>query len=430
MVEMVGLERGARRRAGRAIADAGERAPRGRRASGRARCPGRRRPSPGPRRRASRPAGANRPARRGPSQSRRPATRWRPSCQRRPPHRPPDDPDAGADEEKRPELAPVEVWAGRGRASGSRRTSHRRRAGSGPGSSTRSGRGRPGGGRQAGVGRRSAAAWRSGVGRPAVGRVGGAAGVGVAVRHLVRRRRLLVVGRGTGRRSSSGLHRTSLPHRRRRHRMSRAARRIRASPSGRTRRDDDGGDAWRTAGIRRRSGCSAGRASTRCSRTCARSRSTRHTGRRRIRSSSPTVGDRRVAFLPRHGRRHTIPPHKINYRANVWAMRSLGVKAVISPCAAGSLQPHVKPGDFVVCDQFVDRTNGRADTFFDGPIVTHLSSAEIYDPVLRELAIETIRDHGIAVHETRHDRRSSRARASRPRPSRSGSATPAGRSST
>ncbi|HET9681980.1 MAG TPA: S-methyl-5'-thioadenosine phosphorylase [Candidatus Limnocylindrales bacterium] len=112
-----------------------------------------------------------------------------------------------------------------------------------------------------------------------------------------------------------------------------------------------------------------------------------------------TVAGRGVSFLPRHGRRHTIPPHRINYRANVWAMRSLGVKAVISPCAAGSLQLHVKPGDFVVCDQFVDRTQGRADTFYDGPIVTHLSSAETYDPVLGELAIETIRDHGIEVHE-------------------------------
>jgi len=111
------------------------------------------------------------------------------------------------------------------------------------------------------------------------------------------------------------------------------------------------------------------------------------------------VAGRAVAFLPRHGRRHTIPPHQINYRANVWAMRSLGVKAVISPCAAGSLQPRVKPGDFVVCDQLVDRTRHRADTFYDGPIVTHLSSAEIYDPVLRKLAIETIRDHGIEVHE-------------------------------
>ena len=111
------------------------------------------------------------------------------------------------------------------------------------------------------------------------------------------------------------------------------------------------------------------------------------------------VGGRRVAFLPRHGRRHTIPPHRINYRANVWAMKSLGVKAAISPCAAGSLALHVRPGDFVVCDQFVDRTTGRADSFYDGPIVTHLSSAETYDPVLRALAIETIRDHGIEVHE-------------------------------
>ncbi len=111
------------------------------------------------------------------------------------------------------------------------------------------------------------------------------------------------------------------------------------------------------------------------------------------------VAGRRVAFLPRHGRRHTIPPHKINYRANVWAMKSLGVKAAISPCAAGSLQVAVKPGDFVVCDQFIDRTSGRADTFYDGPIVTHLSSAETYDPTLRRLAIETIRDHGIEVHD-------------------------------
>jgi len=112
-----------------------------------------------------------------------------------------------------------------------------------------------------------------------------------------------------------------------------------------------------------------------------------------------SIAGREVAFLPRHGRRHTIPPHRINYRANVWAMRSLGVKAVISPCAAGSLQIHVKPGDFVVCDQLVDRTRGRIDTFYDGPIVTHLSSAEMYDPVLRQLAIDTIRDHGIPLHE-------------------------------
>ena len=106
-----------------------------------------------------------------------------------------------------------------------------------------------------------------------------------------------------------------------------------------------------------------------------------------------------MAFLPRHGRRHTIPPHRINYRANVWAMRSLGVKAVISPCAAGSLQLHVEPGHFVVSDQFVDRTSGRDHTFFDGPIVSHVSSAETYDPTLRQIAIDVIREHGITVHE-------------------------------
>lgn len=113
-----------------------------------------------------------------------------------------------------------------------------------------------------------------------------------------------------------------------------------------------------------------------------------------------TVAGRRVAFLPRHGRRHTLPPHKVNYRANVWGMKALGVKAIISPCAAGSLQPHVRPGDFVTCDQFVDRTNGRADTFFDGPIVSHVSSAEIYDPTLRRIAQEVIEEHGIPLHRT------------------------------
>lgn len=111
------------------------------------------------------------------------------------------------------------------------------------------------------------------------------------------------------------------------------------------------------------------------------------------------VANRKVAFIPRHGRSHTIPPHKINYRANVWAMRSLGVEAIISPCAAGSLQRHVAPGSFVVCDQFVDRTNGRIDTFYDGPIVTHISPAETYSKELRRLAVETIREHNIECHD-------------------------------
>ena len=111
------------------------------------------------------------------------------------------------------------------------------------------------------------------------------------------------------------------------------------------------------------------------------------------------VHGRKVAFLPRHGRRHTLPPHRINFRANVWAMKALGVQAIISPCAAGSLQLDVKPGDFVLADQFVDRTNGRADTFFDGPIVSHVSPAETYDPELRRIAAEVIREQGIPLHE-------------------------------
>jgi 5'-methylthioadenosine phosphorylase len=113
-----------------------------------------------------------------------------------------------------------------------------------------------------------------------------------------------------------------------------------------------------------------------------------------------TIGGKTVAFLPRHGRNHTLPPHKINYRANVWAFKSLGIKWVISPCAAGSLQKNVKPGDFVICDQFVDRTSGRADTFYDGPLTTHVSAADPFCPQLRKLAIETAKELGITVHET------------------------------
>ncbi len=107
----------------------------------------------------------------------------------------------------------------------------------------------------------------------------------------------------------------------------------------------------------------------------------------------------RVAFLARHGRGHRYPPHRINYRANVWAMAHLGATRILGPSAAGSLQPHVKPGDFVVCDQFVDRTSGRASSFYDGPPVVHVSSADPYCPELRELAASAGRELGITVHD-------------------------------
>ncbi len=112
-----------------------------------------------------------------------------------------------------------------------------------------------------------------------------------------------------------------------------------------------------------------------------------------------TIGDRRVAFLPRHGRRHELPPHRINYRANVWAMRELGVRAIVAPCAAGSLQAHIHPGELVVVDQLVDRTSGRADTFFDGPEVHHVAFAEPYDAGLRAVLVTTAAELGLTADD-------------------------------
>ena len=111
------------------------------------------------------------------------------------------------------------------------------------------------------------------------------------------------------------------------------------------------------------------------------------------------IEGKRVAFLPRHGSRHQYPPHMINYRANVWSMKQLGVSRIISPCAAGSLQAYVKPGDFVICDQIVDRTTGRKDTFYDGPNTTHVSFAEPYCPDMRKIIIDYAKEAGITVFE-------------------------------
>jgi 5'-methylthioadenosine phosphorylase len=106
-----------------------------------------------------------------------------------------------------------------------------------------------------------------------------------------------------------------------------------------------------------------------------------------------------VAFLPRHGPNHEYPPHRINFRANLWAMRELGVTRVLAPCAAGSLQPTVHPGEFVVCDQLVDRTWGRSDTYFEGPVTNHVSFADPYCPELRQVALAAGRAKGITIHD-------------------------------
>lgn len=112
-----------------------------------------------------------------------------------------------------------------------------------------------------------------------------------------------------------------------------------------------------------------------------------------------TVAGKRVAFLPRHGREHTVPAHAVNYRANLWAFHALGVREILAPCSCGSLQAHIHPGDFVILDQFVDRTRGRRDTFFDGPETHHIGAAEPYCSRLRELAVRLGREQGITVHE-------------------------------
>ncbi|MFI6639353.1 S-methyl-5'-thioadenosine phosphorylase [Streptomyces sp. NPDC050504] len=114
------------------------------------------------------------------------------------------------------------------------------------------------------------------------------------------------------------------------------------------------------------------------------------------------IGGRRVAFLPRHGRGHHLPPHRINYRANLWALRSVGVRQVIGPCAVGGLRAEYGPGTLLVPDQLVDRTKSRTQTFYDGetpvdgtlPNVVHLSFADPYCPEGRGAALAAARGRG------------------------------------
>ena len=111
-----------------------------------------------------------------------------------------------------------------------------------------------------------------------------------------------------------------------------------------------------------------------------------------------SIDGRRVAFLARHGQGHRFPPHLVNYRANLWALRSVGVRSVIAPCAVGSLKADIGPGAVVVPDQVVDRTWGRAHTFYDvvGPVV-HVGFADPYCPTGRAAAVAAAADAGIDV---------------------------------
>src|SRR4051812_131287 len=110
------------------------------------------------------------------------------------------------------------------------------------------------------------------------------------------------------------------------------------------------------------------------------------------------VGGRSVAFVARHGKGHRFPPHRVNYRANLWALRAVGVRQILSPCAVGSLKPEHGPGTIVVPDQVVDRTWGRAHTLYDGegPVV-HVGFADPYCPNGRRVAIDAARRSRLQV---------------------------------
>lgn len=115
-----------------------------------------------------------------------------------------------------------------------------------------------------------------------------------------------------------------------------------------------------------------------------------------------TVGEmlgREVAFLPRHGKGHRIPPHRINYRANIYALASLGVKWIIAVSAVGSLREDIAPGHFVVPDQFIDMTKRREYTFFDEGVVAHVSMADPFCECLRKRLIDASKRAGVPVHE-------------------------------
>jgi len=121
-------------------------------------------------------------------------------------------------------------------------------------------------------------------------------------------------------------------------------------------------------------------------------------------SDDVVIGDlegRRVAFLARHGQGHRFPPHRVNYRANLWALRSVGVRQVLAPCAVGSLKPENGPGTIVVPDQVVDRTSGREHTVYDGvgPVV-HVAFADPYCPRGRQVAVNACRAAGMSVVDT------------------------------
>ncbi len=110
-----------------------------------------------------------------------------------------------------------------------------------------------------------------------------------------------------------------------------------------------------------------------------------------------------VAFLPRHGRGHRVAPHEINYRANIWALKSVGVKWILSVSAVGSMREDIHPGELVVVDQFIDRTRTRPSTFFENGVVAHVQVADPVCPVLRKVLVDACGKLDEGTRHTFHD---------------------------
>ncbi len=111
-----------------------------------------------------------------------------------------------------------------------------------------------------------------------------------------------------------------------------------------------------------------------------------------------TIDGIEIAFLPRHGKDHTLAPHKVNYRANVFAFKELGVEYLVSTAAVGSLKKELKPCDFIIADQLIDRSFKRSTTFFDEGIVAHVGFADPFCKTLSDLAFDIARSDGVRVH--------------------------------
>ena len=119
-------------------------------------------------------------------------------------------------------------------------------------------------------------------------------------------------------------------------------------------------------------------------------------------SDSITVGEfngKKFAFMPRHGKKHTIPPHLINFRANIWAFKELGVKRIIAPSAVGSLKEEFEPGNLALPSQFIDFTKSRKGTFSEDGRVIHISVADPFCPELQKVILNVTKIQGIKIHQ-------------------------------